>query len=508
MTDTNEAFGDYFRGAGVLAKRGIQALGKTGEQDRKIEQYKHDIENYTRQLASKAEDRLRATPIAQRLVHSVLQLNKLGIDGYSLLTNEVMSMAKQASVPEMRDRLKDAMRYLGINSLAPQQKAPVQQQPAAPVVQQPNVPPVQKQAPAPVQKSNKFAPGGVAPAFQSGGKAKMVGGQHGPMYKFEDNYLDLSNVELVDFVMPMLYEMEFLEEGKKKKKGIKKMARRVYHRDYERTKNKPYRKYDPKRREHASLTESLSDFLEHNSESDARSKLYHDLHLLRLIASQTRPRSTEVANESGKPVVRFFYAATEKKSDIFEEYQHVFGEPKLRVHKDDLIEAHFKDPATSTNVKLSYIPSKNIFYGSYPLNSNTAMGGLNEYFVQQISTVAGMLSEGKIHHRDIFLMLIETPGIGQPYGGGTNPDPYGQADLRRDVSGMTDQIVWLRQAVSQQLKSDDHDWTYFSNAPTVEEATNRLVGIISKMTEAKGANRAAIQQAAEQIARVYWGHGM
>lgn len=31
----------------------------------------------------------------------------------------------------------------------------------------------------------------------------------------------------------------------KKKKSIKTAAKRVYHRDYLRTKNKPYRKYDP-----------------------------------------------------------------------------------------------------------------------------------------------------------------------------------------------------------------------------------------------------------------------
>ena len=37
---------------------------------------------------------------------------------------------------------------------------------------------------------------------------------------------------------------ELLEEGKKKK-PLKQAAKSVYHRDYEKTKNKPYRKYDP-----------------------------------------------------------------------------------------------------------------------------------------------------------------------------------------------------------------------------------------------------------------------
>ncbi len=44
-----------------------------------------------------------------------------------------------------------------------------------------------------------------------------------------------------------------------KKKGLKKMAKSVYHRDYVKTKNKPYRKYDPEDDKHA-LTEGPLDF--------------------------------------------------------------------------------------------------------------------------------------------------------------------------------------------------------------------------------------------------------
>lgn len=45
--------------------------------------------------------------------------------------------------------------------------------------------------------------------------------------------------------MKLLKEMFFLEEAKKV--PLKKAAKSVYHRDYLRTKNKPYRKYDPKK---------------------------------------------------------------------------------------------------------------------------------------------------------------------------------------------------------------------------------------------------------------------
>lgn len=47
--------------------------------------------------------------------------------------------------------------------------------------------------------------------------------------------------------MKLLKEMYFLEEAKKV--PLKKAAKSVYHRDYLRTKNKPYRKYDPKKHE-------------------------------------------------------------------------------------------------------------------------------------------------------------------------------------------------------------------------------------------------------------------
>lgn len=49
--------------------------------------------------------------------------------------------------------------------------------------------------------------------------------------------------------MSLLSELMVLDEGdKQKKKSLKKAAKSVYHRDYMKTKNKPYRKYDPSER--------------------------------------------------------------------------------------------------------------------------------------------------------------------------------------------------------------------------------------------------------------------
>lgn len=48
--------------------------------------------------------------------------------------------------------------------------------------------------------------------------------------------------------MELLKELLQLDEAESKKKKVKvskKATRAVYHRDYVKTKNKPYRKYDP-----------------------------------------------------------------------------------------------------------------------------------------------------------------------------------------------------------------------------------------------------------------------
>ena len=54
--------------------------------------------------------------------------------------------------------------------------------------------------------------------------------------------------------MQLLKELLDLDEGKKTKSQSKTTAQSVYHRDYMKTKKKPYRKYDPK--DHANTGDS------------------------------------------------------------------------------------------------------------------------------------------------------------------------------------------------------------------------------------------------------------
>lgn len=51
-------------------------------------------------------------------------------------------------------------------------------------------------------------------------------------------------MEFLKELMSISDEQEVLSEAEKKKKPLKKAAASVYHRDYMKTKNKPYRKYD------------------------------------------------------------------------------------------------------------------------------------------------------------------------------------------------------------------------------------------------------------------------
>jgi hypothetical protein len=309
-----------------------------------------------------------------------------------------------------------------------------------------------------------------------------------------------------------------LTEAKAKKKSIKKVARRVYHRDYEKTKNKPYRKYDPKQHEHQSLSEHeepmtgdqmmrLSKFLSHHNEHDADRKLRYDLHLLRLISRETQPKGTEVTTEHGQKIVRYFYSLQNKPSEVFSKFKEIFGVPVDRSSSGrNEITAKFKDKLTGTSLNLRYSPTQQYFVAEYPLHSDTGSSPVAEYCVAQISNVVKFLSEGKIGNKDIFLILVETPGIGAPFGGGAAADQNnGTADFRKDVSGMTDQIVHIRGALANHLRADNHDWTYFENAPSIDDAAKRLVQIINKLPEATGASIAAVQQTAQQVARVYWG---
>jgi len=298
--------------------------------------------------------------------------------------------------------------------------------------------------------------------------------------------------------MTILQELMQLTEAKKKKVS-KKMARRVYHRDYEKTKNKPYRKYDPKKSEHRALSEmehpmmtademsKLSTFMTRSARDDKARQLRFDLHLLRMISHETQPNETEVATENGQKVVRFFYPLRKSPSEIFAKYKEMFGPPINRSHDVNEVMARFKDKLTGSVVTLRYSPTSKYFVAEYPLHATG-------------------VSEGTINHKDVFLMLVETPGIGAPYGGAAGADRNnGTADLRKDVSGMTDQVLFLRGALGKHLKADHHDWTYFENAASVEDAANRLVQIMRKLPEAVGASPDAVRETAEQVARVYWG---
>lgn len=58
---------------------------------------------------------------------------------------------------------------------------------------------------------------------------------------------DTANFYIESTYQPMKLLREMLILAEAEKPSIKKAARSVYHRDYMKTKNKPYRKYDPRK---------------------------------------------------------------------------------------------------------------------------------------------------------------------------------------------------------------------------------------------------------------------
>lgn len=98
----------------------------------------------------------------------------------------------------------------------------------------------------------------------------------------------------------MEFLRDLLEASKKKTKVSRTTASTVYHRDYVKTKRRPYRKYDPS--EHAKLTETMTDPLPDYSEHppvDTESMSASLTKLVDLLAQYDRLQSaSQVAGET------------------------------------------------------------------------------------------------------------------------------------------------------------------------------------------------------------------
>ncbi len=560
---------DVLRGAAGAAKEKMQQWGKKGEDQRNIQLHQGNIPRYVRDLVRVATDRHSAAPIAQRLVNAVLQLNKLGVNGNDVLNKEAMTYAKQVDLQELKARVQEAMRYFGVNTLnAPQQQPQDQQQlsPMSQKVQQPTGrvdqqapmqqapqqgqqqitvdqskiqkgfdPRQQQQAPqqsqqqAPQQGQQQQAPQsqmtvdqskiqkGFDPRQQQQRTARkkpaMVQGQHGAEYKWESKKTGMH--------MKLLNELLALDEAG----GIShRAAAKVYHRDYVRTKDKPYRQHEPEKKRKPKKSRVKEDldfpigrrvgnptqrFSKYMSTGGDAQNLRHDLHLLRLLVRETHPKEQEVAtNDKGEKILRLHYPFGEAKaSGLFDQFRSMFGEPRTRSHLGGILQALFKDRLTGTSIVLKYNPDHRYYVAEVPLRSATVHGGLGEYYMKHVSNLTRFLNEGKMTADDIFWVLVETPGVGHGFGTMSGADAAnGTADLRKDVSGATDAILYVRDALAKHLKADNHDWVYFSNASSVEEAAKRAREIINKLPQSHTATPEAIHAVAEQVARVYWGH--
>lgn len=88
--------------------------------------------------------------------------------------------------------------------------------------------------------------GGAWMAFDGEQPVATYNEEDGTVDFDQSNFMEQSALTLPEY-QPMQLLREMMVVAEAKKVPLKKAAKSVYHRDYLKTKNKPYRKYDPKK---------------------------------------------------------------------------------------------------------------------------------------------------------------------------------------------------------------------------------------------------------------------
>ena len=155
-----------------------------------------------------------------------------------------------------------------------------------------------------------------------------------------------------------------------KEKSIDSQAAAVYHRDYIRTKDEKYRKYDPKKYEQQKnrkkkkrkVTES--DEMVERQITTAREliqellqgDLVHtkagkqDLHVL--LTMDSLADSSQVMIREGNKIQVVFFFDTTSGIEVVERFVKSFGQPTSRKSTGSIAQSVFKDRLTGTTIKL------------------------------------------------------------------------------------------------------------------------------------------------------------
>lgn len=253
-------------------------------------------------------------------------------------------------------------------------------------------------------------------------------------------------------------------------------AASVYHRDYVKTRNKKYRKYD-KRKHQSKLNETLSTddinkALDMLGTPDAdEHALRRDLKVLKTLSEKTNPKKITVnkANAGYKATLKYENNA-EKAHQLFVVFKETFGVPVHKSSDNGIVSAKFHDKETGTEITLSHVKSSTDITAIFDMKTgNTFTESFKSFLIDQAPA--------------------------------DSCDPY--AKTFQD-DNTTTQLVHLRDALMQHLRADDRAEQLFSQSVDINQAKERLAAIITTLPEAEGMNPTDIAQVAEEVADVYW----
>lgn len=193
-------------------------------------------------------------------------------------------------------------------------------------------------------------------------------------YLSEENRLFNAFADLSEEELSILEDKIFTTEA-----VSRSTASKVYHRDYLRTKDKSYRKYDPTKRRRLKkkhVNENVDMDTPPVSNVDRKridTHLRQDLHLLKVLQRETHPSEVEVYRGPKVDSVRLFYPVRNVKS-VFADYREMFGDPVDRTVKNDggVLVSHFHDELTDTNVDLYWNRNQGYLMGTFYLHARDA----------------------------------------------------------------------------------------------------------------------------------------
>lgn len=261
-------------------------------------------------------------------------------------------------------------------------------------------------------------------------------------------------------------------------------AAKVYHRDYLRTKDEKYRKYDPKkyelqkrkRKKKRAVTES-NEAVERNISTAQelirellQGDLVHtkagkqDLHVL-LTLDKLADSSQVMIREGNKIQVAFFFDS-ESGIQVVEKFIKSFGQPTSRKVSGSITQSVFKDRLTGTTVKLL----------------------LDKTLGEMVAYVLLKINEQEALKESVYDTSSKIP---------TN------SSLPQFDDELNSTIIDIRSRLVSLINTNDQVWRKFSNCETIEDAVEFLVPYVKRYHQ-DDLDEETLKTIAMQFAETYY----